>query len=148
MKFYVLLSTFTCVSLIVPTLADAEPPHIREDPVQQLAEASHADVTYQVVFQKGDQVLGSPTVSGQFGREVLIEIANTMRVTVVAGEPDEEGQSLASASMAIFEDDAWQPAKVMSMTATLSATPSFEYSVEGTSYRFVVMPRLIVPPAD
>jgi len=144
MKFYVLLSAFTCVSLIVPTLADAEPPHIREDPLQ----ASNADVTYQVVFQKGDQVLGSPTVSGQFGREVQIEIANAMRVTVVAGEPDEKGQSLTSASMAIFEDNAWQPAKVMSMTATLSATPSFEYSVEGTSYRFVVMPRLIVPAAD
>ena len=148
MKSSMLLSAFTAVLLVVPTLAGAEPSHIRENPPQQLAEASHADVTYRVVFRKGDQVLGSPTVSGQFGREVQIEIANAMRLTVVAGEPNEEGQSLTSASMAIFKDNAWQPAKVMSMMATLSATPSFEYSVEGTPYRFVVMPRLIVPAAD
>lgn len=148
MKFYVLLSALTCVSLVVPTLADAEPPHMREDPLQQLVEARSPDVTYLVIFKRGDQVLGSPTVSGHFGREVQIEVANAMRVTLVAAEPDEDGQSLTSASMAIFQDNAWQPAKVMSMTATLSATPSFEYSVEGTSYRFVVMPRLIVPPAD
>lgn len=148
MKFSMLLSAFTSVLLLVPTLAGAEPSYIRESPLQQLAEASHADVTYRVVFRKGDQVLGSPTVSGQFGRKVQIEIANAMRVTVVAGDPDEEGLSLTSASMAIFKDDAWQPATVMSMMADLSATPSFEYTVEGTSYRFVVMPRLIVPADD
>ena len=148
MKFYLLLSASMSVLLVVPTVARAEPSYIPENARQQLAEASHADVTYRVVFRKGDQVLGSPTVTGQFGREVQIEIANAMRVTVVAGEPDEEGQSLTSASMAIFKDNAWQPAKVMSMMATLSATPSFEYTVEGTSYRFVVMPRLIVPTAD
>ena len=31
------------------------------------------------------------------------------------------------------------------MQATLSATPSFEYSVAGTPYRFVIMPRLAAP---
>jgi hypothetical protein len=48
----------------------------------------------------------------------------------------------------VFRDYAWQPAKKMSMRSTLAFTPSFEHTVEGTPYRFVIRPRLIVPAAD
>lgn len=56
--------------------------------------------------------------------------------------PDQEGRSFTSAKMAIFQDNAWQPPKEMSMT------PSFEYTVPDAPYRFVVMPRKIVPAAN
>lgn len=114
---------------------------------QVSAESAHSDVIYQVLFKAGDEFLGAPTVSGQFGQEVRVEVPNRMRAIMIAEKPDRDGKSYTSAKMAIFENGAWQPAKEMSMRATLSATPSFEYSVEGTPYRFVVMPRLIVPAA-
>ena len=106
-----------------------------------------SDVIYQVFFKAGNEFLGSPTVLGQFGREVRVEIPNLMRVIMITKEPDRDGKSYTSAKMAVFQDNAWQPAREMSMPANLSATPSFEYSVDGTPYRFVVMPRLIVPAA-
>jgi hypothetical protein len=53
--------------------------------------------------------------------------------------PDQEGRSFTSAKMAIFQDNAWQPPKEMSMEAYLSMTPSFEYTVPDAPYRFVVM---------
>jgi hypothetical protein len=43
--------------------------------------------------------------------------------------PDQEGRSFTSAKMAVFRDNAWQPAKEMSMEAQQSMTPSFEYTV-------------------
>jgi hypothetical protein len=58
--------------------------------------------------------------------------------------PDQEERSFTSAKMAIFRDNAWQPAKEMSMEAQLSMTPSFEYTVPDAPYRFVVMPRRIM----
>jgi hypothetical protein len=106
------------------------------------------DVTFQVIFLKDRQYLGAPTVLGEFGREVRVEVPNVMRALVLALEPDQEGQSFTSAQMSIFRDNVWQPPKEMSMKANLSMTPSFEYSVEGTPYRFVVMPRRIVPAAS
>src|ERR1700744_1148659 len=106
------------------------------------------DVTFQVIFLKDGKYLASPTVLGEFGREVRIEVPNAMRALVLAMAPDQEGQSFTSAKMSIFQDDAWQPAKEMEMRAYLSMTPSFEYSVEGTPFRFVVMPRMIVPAAS
>lgn len=106
------------------------------------------DVTFQVLFLKATEYLASPTVLGEFGREVRIEVPNEMRALVLAMEPDQEGRSFTSAKMSIFKDGAWQPAKEMTMQAHLSMTPSFEYSVEGTPYRFVVMPRLIVSAAS
>jgi hypothetical protein len=59
--------------------------------------------------------------------------------------PNQEGRSFTSAKMAIFQDNAWQPAKEMSMEAHLSMTPSFEYTVPDGPYRFVVMPRKVIP---
>jgi beta-lactamase regulating signal transducer with metallopeptidase domain len=111
-------------------------------------EVLRPDVVFQVIFSKAGERLSTPTVVGQFGQEVRAEIAKTMRVEALVEKPDQNGESFTSAKMAIFQNGAWQPAKVISMTAKLSGTPSFEYSVDGTPYRFVVMPRLIVPAAN
>lgn len=105
------------------------------------------DVIYQVFFSAGEELLGSPTVAGQFGREVRVEITNVMRATMFTGERDQDGKFYTSATMQVFRDNAWQPATEMSMKSDLAITPSFEHTVEGTPYRFVVMPRLIVPAA-
>jgi hypothetical protein len=106
------------------------------------------DVVFTVLFLKDRKHLASPTVLAEFGREVRVEVPNEMRALVLAQAPDQEGRSLTSAKLAIFQDNAWQPPEEMSMEAYLSMTPSFEYSVPGTPYRFVVMPRRIVPPAN
>jgi hypothetical protein len=103
------------------------------------------DVVFTVMFKKDGEVLATPTVIGEFGCEVTIEIPNVMRALVLAMTPDAEGLSFTSAKMAIFRDNVWQPPQEMSMKAHLSMTPSFEYTVPGAPYRFVVMPRRIVP---
>jgi hypothetical protein len=103
------------------------------------------DVVFTVIFRKDGQHLASPTVLAEFGQEVRVEVPNVMRAWVLARAPNQEGQSFTSAKMSIFQDSAWQPPKEMSMEAQLSMTPSFEYSVPDTAYRFVVMPRRIVP---
>lgn len=106
------------------------------------------DLTFQMVFLRGNDYLGAPTVLGEFGQEVRIEVPGEMRAIVLAEPPDETGRSFTSSKMSICEGGEWKPAKEMSMRAVLTATPSFEYSVEGTPYRFVVMPRMIVPAAS
>ena len=106
------------------------------------------NVAYQVLFSEGDELLAAPTVVGQFGRWVRVEIPDLMRVTMLTGERDQDGRFYTSATMQVFHDDAWQPAKEMSMRSTLAFTPSFEHTVEGSPYRFVIRPRLIVPAAD
>lgn len=68
-----------------------------------------------------------------------------MRAVVLAMAPNQEGRSFTSAKLSLFKEGAWQAAKEMSMEAYLSMTPSFEYSVPDTPYRFVVMPGRIVP---
>jgi hypothetical protein len=107
-----------------------------------------AEVVYTVVFLKDERYLASPTVLGEFGREVCVEVPNEMRVLVSSMPPNEEGRSFTSAKMFLFKDDAWQLANEMSMEAYLSMTPSFEHSVPDTPYRFVVMQRMIVPAAS
>src|SRR5580698_40243 len=103
------------------------------------------DVVFTVIFRKDGEFLAAPTVLGEFGRELCVELPDVMRAQVLAMAPDQEGRSFTSAKMAIFRDKAWAEAKEMSMEAHLSMTPSFEYTVPETSYRFVVMPRRIVP---
>jgi len=103
------------------------------------------DVVFTVIFKKDGKYLASPTVLGEFGCELCVEIPNVMRALVLAMAPDQEGRSFTSAKMAVFQDNAWQPVKEMSMEAYLSMTPSFEYTVPDAPYRFVVMPRTIVP---
>lgn len=112
------------------------------------ADPANPDVVYQVLFMRGDAYLGSPTVVGRFGREVNIEVPNAMRVLVSAGPPDSDGASLTTAQMFLFENGGWREVNSMSMNAFLTATPSIEYSVEGTPYRFVIMVRRVVPAAE
>jgi len=106
------------------------------------------DVVYQVLFSEDGEILAAPTVAGQFGRWVRVEIPDLMRVTLLTGEREQDGRFYTHATMQLFRDNAWQPPKEMSMKAALEFTPSFEYSVEGTPYRFVITPRLIVPAAE
>jgi hypothetical protein len=54
-----------------------------------------------------------------------------MRAVLLAMAPDKDGRSLTTAKMAIFQNDAWQPPKEMSMDAYLTLTPRIQYSVEG-----------------
>jgi hypothetical protein len=125
------------VGSLFPALGDAaEPGEV---------EAMRADVVFTVIFRKDGEFLAAPTVLAEFGRELSIEIPEVMRAQVLATAPDQEGRSFTSAKLAIFRDGAWQPPKEMSMEAQLAMTPSFEYSVADAPYRFVVMPRSIVP---
>ena len=103
-----------------------------------------SDVVFTVIFRKDGEFLAAPTVLGEFGRELCVELPGVMRAQVLAMAPDLEGRSFTSAKMAIFRDNAWQEPKEMSMEAQLSMTPSFEYTVPDTAYRFVVMPRRII----
>ena len=103
------------------------------------------DVVFTVIFRRDGEFLAAPTVLGEFGRELCVEIPELMRAQVLAMAPNQEGRSFTSAKMAIFLDNAWQPAKEMSMEAQLSMTPSFEYTVPDAPYRFVVMPRRVIP---
>jgi hypothetical protein len=100
---------------------------------------------FTVIFRKDGELLAAPTVLGEFGRELCVEIPELMRAQVLAMAPNQEGRSFTYAKMAVFQDDAWKPAKEMSMEAQLSMTPSFEYTVPDTPYRFVVMPRRVMP---
>ena len=106
------------------------------------------DVVYTVLFIKDKKYLASPTVLGEFGREVRIEVPNEMRVLALAMAPNQEGRSFTSAKMFLFLDGAWQQVKEMTMEAYLRMTPSFQYSVPDTPYRFEVMQRMIVPAAN
>lgn len=113
----------------------------------EAAASGPPDLVYQVHFSAGDDLLAAPTVASQFGRWVQVEIPGLMRVSLLTGERNPDGEFYTSATMQVFQDNAWQPAKEMSMMSRLELTPSFEYSVEGTPYRFVIMPRLIVSAA-
>jgi hypothetical protein len=106
------------------------------------------DVVYTVIFLKDKKYLASPTVIGEFGREVRVEVPNEMRVLILSMAPNQEGRSFTSAKMFLFEEGAWQQVQEMTMEAHLSMTPSFEYSVPDTPYRFVVMQRMIVPASN
>jgi hypothetical protein len=103
------------------------------------------EVVFTVIFLKDGKHLACPTVLSEFGREARVEIPDEMRVVVLAMSPNQEGRCLTSATMSLFKDGAWRQVKEMTMEAYLSITPSFEYSVPDTAYRFVVMPRRIVP---
>jgi hypothetical protein len=108
-------------------------------------EAMRPDVVFTVIFRRDGELLAAPTVLGEFGHELCVEIPELMRAQMLAATPNQEGGSVTSAKMAIFLDNAWLPAKEMSMEAQLSMTPSFEYTVPDAPYRFVVMPRRVIP---
>lgn len=110
------------------------------------ASADQNGVMYKVVLLKDGKSVASPSIVGEFGREVTVELAQTMKVVAVSSAPNSEGNSLTAVKLSIFESGAMQPGKEMSMLADLSKTPSFEYSVPGTTYRFIVTPRLVKLP--
>jgi DNA-binding CsgD family transcriptional regulator len=114
---------------------------------REAAASGPPDLVYQVRFSAGDDLLAAPTVASQFGRWVQVEIPGLMRVSLLTGERDPDGHVHTSATMQVFQDNAWQPAREMSMLSRLESAPSLEYSVEGTAYRFVILPRLIARPA-
>ena len=110
--------------------------------------STQPDLIYQVIFIEGENYLGSPVVAGRFGQEVRAEIPDRMRVTMFTAAPGPDGKAYTWVKMQLRQDGVWGPVEEMSMLATLSETPSFQNTVEGTDYRFVVMPRLIVPAAS
>jgi len=110
------------------------------------ASADQSGVMFKVVLLNDGKVVASPSVVGEFGREVTVELAQTMKVVAVASRPNTEGHSLTAVKLSLFEGGAMQPAKELSMLADLSKTPSLEYSVPGTAFRFVVTPRRVKLP--
>jgi hypothetical protein len=66
----------------------------------------------------------------------------------VPNAPNEKGQAYTSAKLAVFQVGDWREPEEMVMDAYLSMTPSFEYTVPNSPYRFVVMPRRIVPASS
>ena len=108
--------------------------------------ADQEGVMFNVVLLKDGKIVASPGVVGEFGKEVTVEITQTFKVVGLASVPDAEGHSLTAVRLSLFENGAMQPLKEMSMLADLTKTPSFEYSVPGTTYRFVVRPRQVKLP--
>jgi hypothetical protein len=102
------------------------------------------EVVYQVFFIKDGAPLATPTVISEFGRELCVEVPDTMRVLVSAQAPEPDGRSLTYAKMSLYRDGKWHLEQEMSMRAYLSMTPSFEHSIKDTPYRFVVQQRSIV----
>ena len=103
-------------------------------------------VMFKVVLLDDGKVVASPSVVGEFGREVTVDLAQVMKVVAVASKPNSEGHSLTAVRLSLFEGGVMQPGKEMSMLADLSKAPSFEYSVPDTRYRFVVEPRQVALP--
>ncbi|APV52002.1 hypothetical protein BWI17_21430 [Betaproteobacteria bacterium GR16-43] len=114
--------------------------------ISTAASADENGILFKVVLLKDGKVVASPSAVGEFGREVTVELAQTMKVVAVAATPNSEGHSLTAVKLSLFEGGAMQPGKEMSMLADLTKSPSFEYSVPGTPYRFVVMPRQVKLP--
>src|ERR1700689_735422 len=76
--------------------------------------AMREDVVFTVIFRKDGKFLAAPTVLGEFGRELCVEIPELMRAQVLAMAPNQDGRSLTSAKMAIFQRNGWQCPKEMS----------------------------------
>jgi hypothetical protein len=47
------------------------------------------DVVFTVILKKDEKYLASPTVLGEFGQEVRVEVPNVMRAWVLAMAPDQ-----------------------------------------------------------
>jgi hypothetical protein len=55
--------------------------------------AMRPDVVFTVIFRKDGEFLAAPTVLGEFGRELCVEIPELMRAQVMAMAPNQEGRS-------------------------------------------------------
>jgi hypothetical protein len=106
------------------------------------------DLMVQVVLWRAGDVADVAVVAGAYGEDVWIELAELGRVRVHAARPDAEGRSVIHARAALLKGEDWLIVRDMEMRADLARLPSFETSIEGTPYRFVIMPRRIMPPAS
>ena len=52
-----------------------------------LASAGDNGVLFKVILLEDGKVVASPSVVGEFGREVTVELAQTMKVVAVASAP-------------------------------------------------------------
>jgi hypothetical protein len=91
------------------------------------------EVVFQVFFLKDRAPLATPTVVGEFGRELCVEVPDAMRVLVSAQAPDPDGRSLTIAKMSLYRDVKWQLEQEMSMRPYLSMTPFEEHVVHHRS---------------
>jgi hypothetical protein len=63
------------------------------------------DLVYTVIFLNDKKYLASPTVLGEFGREVRVEIPGEMRVLVLAMAPNQDGRFFTSKTPAARAGD-------------------------------------------
>ena len=114
--------------------------------ISTVAAASQDRVQFEVVLMREGKVISSPKVVGEFGKSVALVLGDVMRFEGSASIPDYLGYSTTSVKLYLYESGEINPPKEMSMSANLTKTPSFEYSVPGTNARFVVKPRLVKSP--
>lgn len=74
-----------------------------------LASADQSGVMFKVVLLKDGKSVASPSVVGEFGREVTVELAQIMKVVAVASAPNSVGHSLTAVKLSVFESGAMQP---------------------------------------
>jgi hypothetical protein len=111
-----------------------------------MASAAQDGVMFEIQLLNDGKVVASPSIVAEFGREVTVELPQTMKVVAVASAPNSEGHSMTAVKLSLFTSGAMQPEKESSMLADLSKAPSFEYSIPGTAYRFIVMSRKVKLP--
>ena len=132
--------------------------YVSSEPVLQTAsgaspgryvESVHSpDLMVQVVLWRAGDVADIVVVAGAYDEDVWIELADVGRVRVHAARPDAEGRSFIRARAALREGEDWLIVRDMEMRADLARLPSFETSIDGTPYRFVIMPRRVAPPTS
>ena len=103
-------------------------------------------VKFDVVLLKEGAIVAKPSAIAEFGHPVILELGQLMKVIAVADAPGDDGRSETSVKPYLFTDGQMKPVQEMSMRAQLKATPSFEYTVPGTTTKFIVMPRRVALP--
>ncbi|MBL8518917.1 MAG: hypothetical protein JNM76_18300 [Betaproteobacteria bacterium] len=106
------------------------------------ATARQDAVRFEVVVTQAGKLVAAPSMIVEFDKTGSVELSEVMRVEAKAARPGWDGLSETSVRVFVFESGALRPVKDMSMQADLSRTPSFEYTVPGTTTRFVIKPRL------
>jgi hypothetical protein len=111
-----------------------------------MASADQNGVAFRITLRENAFAVAKTTLTGEFGKELTVEVRQLMKVVAIASLPNSEGQSLITAKLSVFYNGAMQPPNEMSMLADLSKSPSFNYSVPGTGYNFIVTPRSATVP--
>ena len=115
--------------------------------VSTVSLAGEQGVKFAILVTQAGKVFASPTLFGEFGKTVSVQQDGLMKVDARADRPARDGFAKTAVTLHVFENGAMKPVKDMSMRADLSRTPSFEYTVPGTTTRFVIRPRLATLPA-